>query len=149
VREGDVTGMPLCVVTSSGCSGGPRWITTPGIEVSMRGSSADPGDGHVNRLVVLAPRRQAEDRGPLPVVDRAHLPAGEVHVDGEPVVPGELELVYRGVVEGGGESRQSGLLEPLGETPFALVWIHRGASVVHAAPRPRRHETRSPDRLRG
>ena len=43
VRDGDVTGMPSTVVTSSGCSGGPRWTSTPGIETAVRGSSAESG----------------------------------------------------------------------------------------------------------
>jgi hypothetical protein len=43
VRDGVVVGMPSTVVTSSGCSGGLRWISTPGIGVSSRGSSALPG----------------------------------------------------------------------------------------------------------
>ena len=37
VRDGAVTGMPWSVVTSSGWSGGPRWIATPGNEVASRG----------------------------------------------------------------------------------------------------------------
>src|SRR3954451_11779055 len=43
VREGDVTGMPLWVVTSSGWSDGTRWISMPGIAPASRGSSARPG----------------------------------------------------------------------------------------------------------
>src|SRR4051794_35388538 len=43
VREGDVTGMPLWVVTSSGWSDGTRWISMPGIAPASRGSSALPG----------------------------------------------------------------------------------------------------------
>jgi hypothetical protein len=43
-------------------------------------------------------------------------------VEREPVVPRELELVRRRVVERGGEAGQSGLVEQIGETPFGLVY---------------------------
>src|SRR3954453_941066 len=67
------------MVMSSGCSGGPRWITTPGTEVSTRGSFADPGtrtsirswcswpDGR--RLVTLTVGRRRRS-SPLPTLPR-------------------------------------------------------------------------------
>jgi hypothetical protein len=45
-------------------------------------------------------------------------------------------------MDGGGEARQPGVVEHLGETPFGLVWIHRCRSVFHALGSRRRSETR-------
>ena len=118
----------------------------------------DAGDGHrgarvvggaryidVDRLVLLAAaaRHLAEDRGALPIVDRLQF-AREVVVEREPVVPDELELVDLGVVEGGGEAREAGLVEHLGEPPLGLVRVHRCRSGIHVPDRCRAGEVRPP-----
>jgi hypothetical protein len=54
--------------------------------------------GSLSRTVFAAERRP-EDRRVLPLVERLDHP-GEVDVDRETVIPGEPELVDRGVVTG-------------------------------------------------
>ena len=132
-RDGD----PLWTVMSSGCSGG----TPVDYDAGERGVEArvvrGSGNGHVNRLVVVAVVREVEDCRAFRFVDRFDIAACEVDVDREPVIPGDLELVTSRVVEGGGEARQPRLLEHLGEMPFGLVWIDRCWMVFHASHRRR------------
>jgi hypothetical protein len=130
VREGDVTGIPLSVVTSSGWNGRPPVDHHAGDRCGGAGVVCAPGHGHVHRLLV-----PAEDPSPLPVVGRIDLSAREVEVDREPVVPDELKLVGRRVEEGGSEARQAVPREQLGETPLGLVRIDRTSWISHASRR--------------
>lgn len=97
-------------------------MTTPGDRIHDARVLGGPAIGNVDRLRNFTARRLTEDRGSLPVVDGAQV-AGELDVDRQSVRPSDLELVDCRVVEGGGETRQAGLREQLGETSFGLTWI--------------------------
>jgi hypothetical protein len=80
------------------------------------------------RGALVAAWLQAEDHRSSVLVDRFHdVVAREIHGERDPVRPADLEQLELGVVLRGDERRQRRLVEPLGEAPFGLVWIHRCA----------------------
>src|SRR6478735_3114673 len=97
-----------------------------------------PGNEQVERFVLVAARQgEAENRRPVPVVERLDISAAQVHEDGEAPLPCELELVDLRVVERGAEAGQFGLLQQLGEERSASA----GSKGVGCSMSPSRRET--------